>query len=172
MFKQSLILSAFFIIALLADCPTQYPYSPQNGVFGGGSWQFWCSDWSLAQPGNGAVSFNATGNDLYVGLFDAPGTKVFKYALVIAGWSNTQIKLYENGVFSNELSTANFNVPSTDIPNSYIITFSKSAITVSFNGNIVFSYVDPHFTSQAGNAQYISLSQYGSNVALDRKSVV
>ena len=40
MLKLSLILSAFFLIGLLADCPTSYPYSPKSGVSAGAIWSF------------------------------------------------------------------------------------------------------------------------------------
>ena len=168
MFKQTLFLSALFIVSLFATCPSNYPYTPRNGVFGGAEWEFWCGDWQLTQPGNGAVSFKATGNDLYVGLFDTPNTKTFKYALIIAGWSNSLIKLYKNGDFNNAITSVSFSVPIPDVPNSWSVQFNSTAksIKVVFNGAVVFTYVDSNYGTQAANAKYISLSQYSSNVVL------
>jgi hypothetical protein len=168
MLKLSLILSAFFLIGLLADCPTSYPYSPKSGVYSGGNWEFWCNDWKLAQPGNGVINFRATGNDIYVGLFDTTNTQTFKYALIISGWGNAQIQIFKNGSFGSGYGSTNFQVPFLDAANSWSVIFSKSAqsVTVLFNGNTVFSYVDSGYASQAGNAQYISFSQYSTNVAL------
>ena len=166
MLKHSIILSAFFIISLFAACP-HYPYSPRNGVWSGADWEYFCDDWKLAQPGNGVISFKALGNDIYVGLFDNPNAKTFKYAVIIAGWGNSQIHLYSNGNINTALAQSNFNVPNTDIPNSYSLSFNQTekSIKVLFAGNVVFSYVDSNYLNQA-NAQFISFSQSGSNVVL------
>ena len=153
------------VVQHVEQCPN-YPYSPRNGVFEGGDWEFFCSAWNLAQPGTGSLIFNATGNDIYVGLFDEPFSKNFQYAFIISGWSNTLIHLYTAGSFGTAIAEMPFSVKNVDVYNNYEVDFDASTKTfkIFVNGQIVFQYTDPNYS--AGNAQYISFSQYSSNVVI------
>lgn len=166
MLKQSIILSAFFLISLYASCPSSYPYSPKNGVFSGGSWEYFCDDWKLAQPGTGVISFQARGNDLYVGVFDTADTKSFTYALIISGWSNSLIKIYSSGSFSKPLASSSYSISETDQANNFRVVFNKSSssITVYINNDQVFNYIDASY--KASNSQFVSFSQFSSNVKI------
>ena len=154
-------------VVLYQDCPT-YPYTPRSGVNSGGYWEYFCPDWYLANPGDGSISFYATGNDLYVGLLDTWGSVVTKYHLLIASYGNAYIALLKNddwpgGVSSTLILHAEpFSVPNTSAIYAYTIAFTKSTNTIAvyFNQNLVFSYVDVNYTNQVGSAQYISFSQW------------
>lgn len=166
MLKQSLILSAFFLITLYASCPS-YPYTPRNGVFGGGAnWEYFCDDWNLRETGTGEVSFLAKGNDIYVGLFDSPNdsTTNFKYTIIIGGWSNTQTAIFTNNWV--QVKAVSHTISNTNVYNQYKVVFNKTTNSIDLycNGDLVVNYIDSNY--QASNSKYITFSQYSSNVGI------
>jgi len=153
---------SFLIVSFFAACPN-YPYTP----LGGANWEYWCDDWQLAEPGNGNISFNATGNDFYVGLFDNQTAQGLQYVLKIAGEGNANSWL---GNFTSARISpfVPFSIPDITRTNLWTVEFNKSqkSISVSYEGTVIFSYVDSNYLNQAGNAQYISFSQCVNSVVL------
>jgi len=149
-----------------AKCPSSYPYSPRNGVFQGGKWECFSSEWTFKTLGSGVINFNAEGNDWYIGIFDTPNTLAFKYAIIFAGWSNTQVKIFKNGSFGTAIATANATAPLNNALNAYQVRFSAEDKTISFSMNGVTMIEFKDTVWNAPNAKYYSMSQYSANVVV------
>jgi len=135
-------------------------FSPQNGVFQGGPWSN-----QGAQQIQNTLTFQAYGNDIYVGFSNSANSQSFNYAFIICGWGNTQIHLYNGNSFGTAIASSNWTLDANAL-NSFEIDFlpSSGTINLSINGNQVFSFQDPNFQNGAYN--YVQFSQYSSNVVI------
>lgn len=151
---------------IYSDCPSSYPYIPRNGVFSGDSWEYFCENWQINQPGYGNISFMAKGNDIYVGIFDTISTKNFKYALIIGGWSNSETHIYKRGSFTTTIYTSKFSIQNISNWNRFQISINKykKSISLYYQDQMMFNYIDPNFA--ASNSIYVSFSQYSTNVQI------
>lgn len=161
-----IIFLALFCGNCYTRCPS-YPYKPKNGVFTGGSWEYFCSDWELEEPGFGYISFQAKGTDIYLGIFDIKDTKYFKYAFIIGGWDNKETHVYKKGSFSSTLATYKFGIPDPSKKDFFKFLVNKYNKTISFffKEKMVFNLYDRNF--EASNSLYVSFSQYSNGVEID-----
>jgi len=144
----------------------KYPYDPQNQAFCCNVWEFW-NAYTFNPSQNTQISFEAQGNDWYLGLFDQQDPNGnFDYGIIFAGWGNSMVHLYKGGSFATAVASENVTVANTNAWTKYVVTFDQtsSTISISMNKQVVISWVDSSWA--AGNAQFFAFSQYGSNVLI------
>ena len=153
------------------DNIAKYPYIPRKGVFDGAPWEKFHPEWKLPTPGTGLIFFTAKGNDIYVGLFNEPNSKKFQYGIIIAGWNNSEVKVFKNGSWAKEVISAPARITNPKQINKFAIMFNagKATVAVIINSHLVLTLYDPNYN--ASQAQWISFSQYGENVIIDHVEV-
>jgi hypothetical protein len=135
-------------------------FFPQNGVISGTTpWQ------NNGNSFNGALAFQATGNDIYVGLFSQSNLQSFLYAFIISGWGNTETNLYTANNFSTAVAKVNTNL-NLSLTNSFVITVNPNVSTINLyiNGNLSLSWTDQNY--QGNNINWVQYSQYAQNVQI------
>jgi len=135
-------------------------FVPKNEAYGSGHWEN-----NGGAVTNGNLKFNAYGNDIYVAFFNDSNSESFVYAIIIAGWNNSETHLYAGNTFTPAIAGSSTTVDPEKL-NSYELNFDNNShdITLQVNGNQVFSYNDPNYN---GNGlSYNRYSQYGTNAKI------
>jgi len=137
------------------SCATSSPWHPPTGGF-----NCFKDSWKFDQAGSGEITFTATGYDIYVALFDAPGNSPH-YQVVIAGWNGSSIRLLRDG---NQVGNGfDFKVADPTVYNSYTVRFDQQNLKIQVYSNGVLTGELTDSSWAAPNAQYFSLAQSGVN---------
>jgi len=147
-----------------------FPYQVGNNASSPDMWDFF-DDWVLSPIGGGQISFQATGNDFKVGIFDTntpDATNNFDYVVAFAGWGNAMTNVYSAENWGTAVDSVLCTVADVTAYNDYVFDFNSatSTILVTMNENVVVNFTDT--TWQAPNAMYYSIMQQGSNVYIKR----
>ena len=130
----------------------------------GGDRDIW--DESMKFPFEENFEFTAMGNDMYLAVFEN-GKKVPSVALVIAGWTNSRTKVFNNGgIRTEEVCDVPMTITNPNQVNTFRVEFNilQKRILLFYNGKQYLNCAIANLT-QSSSKTFV-FSQYETNVKI------